>query len=52
MDLSHNLLSLARQRFRLLRAAAAGNHVDISAGDKVIGFGGDKYHAAHRLIVA
>ena len=52
MDFGHNLLPLARQRFRLLRAAAAGNHVDVCAGDKVIGFGGDKYHAAHRLIVA
>ena len=51
MDLSHNLLSLARQRFRFLRAAAAGNHVNVCAGDKVIRFGGDKHHAAHRLII-
>jgi hypothetical protein len=32
-------------------ARGSGNHVDVCAGDKVIRFGGDKHHAAHRLII-
>ncbi|CCK03440.1 hypothetical protein BN129_2103 [Cronobacter sakazakii 701] len=45
VDLRHDLLALACQRFGLLRALAVGDHVDIRTGDKVIRLGGDKYHA-------
>ncbi len=50
-DFSHNLLALARQRLRLFRALAAGNHVDIRAGDKVVGLRGNKHQALQRVVI-
>ena len=51
VDLGHNLLPLARQRFGFCGAGTTSNHVDIGAGDKVVGFSGDKYGAAQRFIL-
>ncbi|CCK15348.1 hypothetical protein BN136_1358 [Cronobacter universalis NCTC 9529] len=52
VDLRHDLLALACQRFGLLRALAVRDHVDIRAGDKVIRLGGDKHHAREIAVVA
>ena len=51
MDLRHNLLPLAGERFRFLSAGAAGNHIDISAGDKIVRFCGNQHDAAQRFII-
>ena len=52
MDLGHDLLTLTGKRLRFLRGMAAGNHIDIRPGDKVIRFCRDKHRAAQFLIVA
>ena len=51
LNFRHHLLPLTSQRLGLLRALTAANHINVGPGDKVIGFGGDKYHALQRFVI-